>query len=276
MTDYRDKPAVQIFADTEAALARMRQSAGMAGCRIVSAGLVGASAGEFELAPGTSLLIELADGEAGDAAMSVLDLARSEAERGVRRSVVAVPMALLDLAAARAAHADIELLCDAADEDHVAAIRRTASARESRLHDSRRERDFPILRPLPTAGITSLEPHAARADAAFIRTLLRTRRLRTHFFRADLFADPAWDMLLDLMAARLEGKQVAVSSLCIAAAVPPTTALRWIGVLTEGGLVVRVADRNDGRRVYIELAEPTARALVAWLHEARRMLREVR
>ena len=76
------------------------------------------------------------------------------------------------------------------------------------------------------------------------------------------------------MAARLEGKQVAVSSLCIAAAVPPTTALRWIGVLTEGGLLARVAHRNDGRRVYIELAEPTVRALTAWLDEARRMLGE--
>jgi hypothetical protein len=41
----------------------------------------------------------------------------------------------------------------------------------------------------------------------------------------DLFADPGWDILLDLYAARQEGKQVSVSSLCIAAAVPPTTAL---------------------------------------------------
>ena len=42
-------------------------------------------------------------------------------------------------------------------------------------------------------------------------------------------------MLLDLLAARLERERVSVSSLCIAAAVPPTTALRWIRTLTDKG-----------------------------------------
>jgi len=36
-------------------------------------------------------------------------------------------------------------------------------------------------------------------------------------------ADPAWDMLLDLTAARAESRAVSVSSLCIAAGVPTTT-----------------------------------------------------
>ena len=175
------------------------------------------------------------------------------------------------LALAAAQGEDVELAVLAADQ--AAEDEAAGGARDEDVAIERAgERVFPILQPLPEPGASLRRPHAARADAAFIRTLLRTRRLRTHFFRSDLFADPAWDMLLDLMAARLEGKQVAVSSLCIAAAVPPTTALRWIGVLTEGGLVARVADRNDGRRVYIELAEPTVRALTAWLDEARRML----
>ena len=274
MVDYRDNSAVQIFADTEAALARMRQTATVAGCRIVSATLVCAGTEAPELLPGATLLIELEVDGSGEAAIPLLDLARADAERGVRRSVVAAPLGLIDLIAARAVHRDIELLCEAGEEERVAAVSLAAGAREPRLHDSRRERDFPILRPLPDAGAATQAPSLSRDDAAFIRTLLRTRRLRSHFFSADLFADPAWDMLLDLMAARLEGKPVAVSSLCIAAAVPPTTALRWIGVLTENRLVVRVADRNDGRRVYVELTEPTASALAAWLQEARRMLRE--
>src|SRR5919107_3401876 len=90
--------------------------------------------------------------------------------------------------------------------------------------------------------------------AVGIRQLIRDRRLRDHFFRGALFADPAWDMLLELMAARLEGRRVAVSSLCIAAAVPATTALRWVKTLTDQGLFVRRADPQDGRRVYVELA----------------------
>lgn len=59
-----------------------------------------------------------------------------------------------------------------------------------------------------------------------LREIIKLRRLRDRFFQHDLFAEPAWDILLDLKAASLEGQQVSVSSRCIAAAVPPTTALR--------------------------------------------------
>ena len=58
-------------------------------------------------------------------------------------------------------------------------------------------------------------------------------------------------MLLDLYAAELEGAQVSVSSLCIAAAVAPTTALRWIGRMTEAGLFVRQPDPFDRRRAFL-------------------------
>ena len=110
-----------------------------------------------------------------------------------------------------------------------------------------------------------------RVEAGQIRAMIRTRRMRDHFFKGGLFADPAWDMLLDLMAARLEKQRVAVSSLCIAAAVPPTTALRWIKTLSEQGLFVRVADAEDGRRVFIELSDWAAAALEAYLRAALRV-----
>jgi hypothetical protein len=108
-------------------------------------------------------------------------------------------------------------------------------------------------------------------DPGFIRSIIRVRRLRDHFFKGDLFADPAWDMLLDLMAARVERQRVAVSSLCIAAAVPPTTALRWIKSLCDQGLFVRVADPEDGRRVFIELSGETAARMEAYLKSAQRV-----
>lgn len=107
-------------------------------------------------------------------------------------------------------------------------------------------------------------------DAGFIRSIIRVRRMRDHFFQSDLFADPAWDMLLDLMAARVERQRVAVSSLCIAAAVPPTTALRWIKGLCDQGLFVRVADPEDGRRVFIELSAETAARMEAFLKSVQR------
>ncbi|AEG49596.1 regulatory protein MarR [Sphingobium chlorophenolicum L-1] len=129
-------------------------------------------------------------------------------------------------------------------------------------------------------GMPSLEPigsadkaaDAAAVDAAQVRDLLRARRLRDDFLPADLFADPAWDMLLDLLAARLEHERVSVSSLCIASAVPPTTALRWIRTLTEKGFVDRQADPHDGRRVFIALADHTTEALSRWFTASRRFL----
>ena len=102
-------------------------------------------------------------------------------------------------------------------------------------------------------------------SAEKIRDLIKARRLRDQYFDPELFADPAWDMLLDLMAAKMEGTRVSVSSLCIAAAVPPTTALRWIKTMTEEKVFVRRADENDGRRVFIELSDEAAAGMVGYL-----------
>ncbi|WP_179640861.1 MarR family winged helix-turn-helix transcriptional regulator [Sphingomonas guangdongensis] len=91
--------------------------------------------------------------------------------------------------------------------------------------------------------------------AAEVRSVIRARRLRDAHFPPDLFADPAWDMLLDLYAAELEHRRVSVSSLCIAAAVPGTTALRWIGTMMDAGLFERHADQHDRRRAYVALTD---------------------
>lgn len=101
-------------------------------------------------------------------------------------------------------------------------------------------------------------------DAARVRQLIQMRRLRDRFFDAALFADPAWDMLLDLAASRLEERSVSVSSLCIAAAVPPTTALRWIRMMTEQQLLVRRADPADARRMFIDLADSAFDRVCGW------------
>ncbi|RVT43748.1 MarR family transcriptional regulator [Sphingobium algorifonticola] len=113
-----------------------------------------------------------------------------------------------------------------------------------------------------------------RMTAQTVRDLLRSRRLRDQFFGDDLFGDPAWDMMLDLMAARLAGERVSVSSLCIASAVPPTTALRWIRDLTGRGIFERRPDPLDGRRVFIALSDDAAEAMQRWYGASRRARRE--
>lgn len=87
-----------------------------------------------------------------------------------------------------------------------------------------------------------------------VRALLKQRRQRGRFFDPELFADPAWDILLELFAAQLGQQRVCVTSLCVGAAVPTTTALRWIKCLEEKGLIERKPDPMDGRRFFLALS----------------------
>ncbi|BEV01068.1 winged helix DNA-binding protein [Novosphingobium olei] len=110
-------------------------------------------------------------------------------------------------------------------------------------------------------------PRPPMPDPRLVRRIIRHRQARARFLPPDLFADPAWDMLLDLTAAREEHTRVSVTSLCIASGVPPTTALRWIGQMTEAGLLQRLEDETDRRRAFITLTEKAADAIARYFVE---------
>ncbi|MEM7778848.1 MAG: MarR family transcriptional regulator [Pseudomonadota bacterium] len=94
------------------------------------------------------------------------------------------------------------------------------------------------------------------ANADFAREIYSTRRRRSGIFgHEELFGEPAWDILLDLYIAYVDQKPVSVSSACIGSAAPPTTGLRWLGVLSEHGFVLREHDPQDQRRVLVRLTE---------------------
>ncbi|MCC6925401.1 hypothetical protein [Novosphingobium sp.] len=101
-------------------------------------------------------------------------------------------------------------------------------------------------------------------DPRLIRNILRQRRLRSQYFDDGLFADPAWDILLDLTAARAEHERVSVTSACIASGVPSTTALRWIQQLLEVGLLDRTEDDRDRRRAFISLSDSAAERMARY------------
>ena len=220
------------------------------------------------------------------------------AQRGVPVIANAGPDRL-DAVAACLAISNVTLLCQAEEYDWAAATAllqdssshvREASAEESlrlqriseevervarmlsELAGQRRgnyagyREAAPTLRAPPDTYRSGPTPPVTADD---VRGIVRLRRMRERYFPADLFADPAWDMLLDLMVARIEKSAIAVSSLCIAAAVPPTTALRWIKTMTDNGMFVRVSDPDDGRRIFIELSENTAQAMMAYLGAAK-------
>jgi DNA-binding MarR family transcriptional regulator len=110
-------------------------------------------------------------------------------------------------------------------------------------------------------------PRPPLPDPRLIQRIIRQRRLRDRYFESELFADPAWDILLDLTAARAEHRRVSVTSLCIAAAVPPTTALRWIAQMTEMRILVREQDEEDKRRAFIALSDSAADAMARYFDE---------
>lgn len=127
--------------------------------------------------------------------------------------------------------------------------------------DSWRAQDDEYVRTDGQAGAPRLP------SANVIRKLVSRRQARAKYFDPELFADPAWDILLDLAAARSEHRQVSVTSLCIASGVPATTALRWITQMVEAGLLVRIPDPNDRRRAHIALADKTCDAMANYFAE---------
>lgn len=106
-----------------------------------------------------------------------------------------------------------------------------------------------------------------RSDPVLVRrvkAMIESRSRRYRFFADNLFADPAWDILLDLYLADLEQRRTTVTSLCISAAVPPTTALRWITTLVDRDLLIRRPDKLDRRRVFIELSPHSLESMHAY------------
>ena len=235
------------------------------------------------------------DSDGGALLDRLLDRLDAEAASGRFPAIVAAPAALIDLIAARINDPAVELLVDPTVADRMAALALATSRRgeSARVHDVATEPNAVRLRQLSdevsriaaTLARLSVGPGAPAAnrneptpvsgevpDVSIdtIRQVIRARRLRARYFDEELFADPAWDMLLDLLQAEIAQHRVPVSSLCIAATVPATTALRWIKTMTDAGLFRRRADPHDGRRVFIELSSQASEAMRRYFGEVGR------
>ena len=116
----------------------------------------------------------------------------------------------------------------------------------------------------PPRAAANSRSHPPLPDPRVVREMISARQARAQFFDGELFADPAWDMLLDLTAAHAEHQRVSVTSLCIAAGVPATTALRWVKQMVESGVFERIADTSDKRRAFIALSERSVEAMAQY------------
>ena len=230
------------------------------------------------------------DEDAGGALDDLLHQIARDVGDGRYAAVVSTSRDIVDQVVFGLGDSAIEILVDADEIERAAALAIATShaARGQRLSDVAADGSAEQLRQLTAevnriAGMLSRlsdGPAAAprapeKSDAGdkpevsveTVRKIIRARRLRSRYFPDHLFADPAWDMLLDLLQAELSHLRVPVSSLCIAASVPATTALRWLKTMVTEGLFVRRADPHDGRRVFVELAPDTRSALRRYFAE---------
>ena len=91
------------------------------------------------------------------------------------------------------------------------------------------------------------------------------RRARDRYLPPALFAEPAWDMLLELYSADVEGREVPTTSLCIASTTASTTALRYIEMLERTGLIERRPSPRDNRVTLIRLSPQGRTSMAAYL-----------
>lgn len=290
---YDGPPPLLLVGTSEPAFRRARDAAAASGLRV--GGEVGISAARDRLkqqASASAIWVELdedCDGEL-DALLDEVDRLVENRRTG---AVISIDSSLIDRLGARLFDSRAQLIVDAGPIERAASLA-TATAlagTPDRANDVSSDPGAERLRQLSdevsriaaTLARLSTVPVSAEPElrkpvdgdipdvsVETVRSVIRARRLRARFFAEDLFADPAWDMLLDLLQAEIAQLRVPVSSLCIAAAVPATTALRWLKSMTDKGLFVRRADPHDGRRVFVELSSHASMAMRRYFTEVGR------
>ncbi len=242
--------------------------------------------------PARFSLVWIEADEESAALRSLLERVDADVRAGYYRAVIAINGALIDFVTGIVSAADVEVVVGSSELERAAVLAIATLERAGPgVREAANEGSAARLQQLSeevsriAAALAQLSAGPARTDAVIgtplppsadqpqvspdsVRAVIKARRLRGRLLPGDLFADPAWDMLLDLLQAELVQHRVPVSSLCIAAAVPATTALRWLKTLTDRGLLNRRADPHDGRRVFIEMAPPTSLAMRRFFAES--------
>lgn len=287
---YSDAPPVLICATSDRAMRTAVRTVEAAGWQIGGRLALGSARERIERQIAASAVWLELDRDGGAEMDETLECIAKHASDGRFAAVVSSTAELIDPVAARVEDSAVELIVDADDAQRAAALAVAAAwlGRTERLSDIASDQNAERLRQLgdevsriaaslarlssgPAAAPRRIEPvptgEVPEISGETVEAVIRARRLRTRYFPEHLFADPAWDMLLDLLQAEIAQLRVPVSSLCIAAAVPATTALRWLKSMVQEGLFVRRPDPHDGRRVFVELAPDVSRALRRYFAE---------
>lgn len=99
----------------------------------------------------------------------------------------------------------------------------------------------------------SISPESGRTLRAVAERLYAERRRRDSSFPSGLFGEPAWDLLLALLIADDDGRDLTLPEACSAARVNRKAGLAVIDRLAAAGLVRQVRARQDRRRSAVAL-----------------------
>lgn len=116
-----------------------------------------------------------------------------------------------------------------------------------------------------------LNPASAKYSVARrfakVRAAKEDRSRRAEYLPTELFAEPAWDILLELYAFELVGRSVTERELAERIPVPSTVSIRWLKVLDGHHLVARKVDVVDRTQVRIELTSKALNALDSYFSD---------
>jgi DNA-binding MarR family transcriptional regulator len=151
--------------------------------------------------------------------------------------------------------------------DTVVGLMKELTAKLSAVAGEYDERLADLVQPIEETDGETLSPAALTTRA---NALLAERRLRRQHLPAELFHEPAWDMLLALFVARDDAQPMNIKALVAMADAPVTTSQRWIEHLYKLRLIDRVIDSADRRRVEISLSAIGGDAVTNYLQAVAR------
>ena len=102
---------------------------------------------------------------------------------------------------------------------------------------------------------------------AQVRSAKRERARRSKYLPSGLFAEPAWDILLELYSFELVGHRASEAELIERVDVPTSVGLRWAKMLEVENLLLRSVDPVDPAVVQVRLTARGQEAMDAYFSD---------
>ena len=223
---YDGPPPLLIAATSEAAMRRARDTADRSGLRVGwHLGIDDAGARLKQQASASAIWIEL-DSDCGPSLDAFLDEVDEMIGKRAVGAVLSVTSDMVDRLGARILDGDAQIVVDADPVERAVSLALATAVAKApqRANDVSKDPGAERLRQLSdevgriaaTLARLSTVPASSKAElrkpveedvpdvsVETVRSVIRARRLRSRFFPEELFADPAWDMLLDLLQAEI-------------------------------------------------------------------------